>query len=311
MPPMRRRKETTEMLTVVLEELSYAGSIVLCAFYISWWRIKHYIWYDPKLKRGSLIAAALCALILFLDVLLFSFGKEVPVWLGRSAIFFLVPTAILLAVHRVAEAGKEKGERTFADRIGPLADALTDLSGIKPQDRDEALTNFVSKLLGQVHAEFTAVKKEPVTVSVMSRHTDGKLRIAYLFPLGTPYDPNVGFEPGEGGAGYCFKENTVVYIPSIRYTHGITISVATEGKKVGFRYGLKRRLYVPIAEEFEVYESFLCLPVTSPKETHAVMNVDSKDRDAFDMRDVHTLRAYARILGDGISLCARQLETKL
>ncbi len=305
MSPTPQRKETTEMLTVVLEELSFAGSIILCAFYICWWRMKHYIWYDPNLNRGALIVAAFSALILLLDILLFVFGKEVPVWLGRSAIFVLVPTALLLAVHRVAEAGKEKGERTFADRIGPLADALTGLSGIKPEDRDEALTNFVIKLLGQVQAEFTAVKKATVTVSVMSRYPDGKLRIAYLFPPGTPYDPNVCFDPGEGGAGYCFKENTVVYIPSIRYTHGITISVVTDAGRVGFRYGLKRRLYVPISEEYEVYESFLCLPVTSPKATHAVMNVDSIDRDAFDMRDVHTLRAYARILGDGISLCAR------
>ncbi len=308
MSPIPQRKETTEMLTVVLEELSFAGSIILCAFYICWWRIKHYIWYDPNLNKGALIVAAFSALVLFLDVLLFVFGKEVPLWLGRSAILVLVPTALLLAVHRVAEAGKEKGERTFAERIGPLADALTDLGGIKPQDREEALTNFVSKLLGQVHAEFTAVKKVPVTVSVMSRHADGKLRIAYLFPPGTPYDPNVCFEPGEGGAGYSFKENTVVYIPSIKYTHGITISVVTLAGRVGFRYGLKRRLYIPIPEEYEVYESFLCLPVTSPKETHAVMNVDSRDRDAFDLRDVYTLRAYARILGDGISLCARRLE---
>jgi hypothetical protein len=41
MSPPPQRKETTEMLTVVLEELSFAWSIILCAFYICWWRMKH------------------------------------------------------------------------------------------------------------------------------------------------------------------------------------------------------------------------------------------------------------------------------
>lgn len=311
MSSLPRSNETTEIVKVVGEELRFALNIVFCAFYICWWRAKHYIWYDPKLKRGALFVAALSALVLLLDLLLFFIGKEIPSWLGPSAIIFLVPTALVLTLHRVGEVRKVERERSFANRIVPLADALTEFSEVKPENKEEALTDFVSKLLKQVHEEFGEVKKASITASVMSKDKDGKLRIAYLFPPGTPYDPNVCFKPGQGGAGYSFQENTIVYVPSIRYTHGITISIVSEQGVPGFRYGLKRRLYVPISKEFEIFESFLCLPVTSKMGTHAVMNVDSKNRDAFDLRDIYTLRAYARILGDGILLSAKDLMTKL
>ena len=311
MPSAPRSNETTEMVEVVGEELRFALNIVMCAFYICWWRTKHYIWYDPKLKKRSVVVAAISALVLFFDLLLFFLGKEIPVWVGRTAIVFLLPTALILTLHRVGETRKVERERSFADRIAPLADALTELSGVTPENKDDFLTGFVSKLLKQVHEEFGEVKKGSITASVMSKDKDGKLRIAYLFPPGTSYDPNVCFEPGQGGAGYSFQESTIVYIPSIRYTHGITISIVSEKGVPNFRYGLKRRLYVPISKEFEIFESFLCLPVTSKMGTHAVMNVDSRDRDAFDLRDIYTLRAYARILGDGISLTAKDLIAKL
>ncbi len=299
------RQESTKILTVVLEELLFAWRVILCAFYICWWRSKHYLWYDPKLNRGAVIVGASSALLLLLDIVLFLFGKEAPTWLGRSAILILIPTALLLTVHRVAEVGKSKKEISFASHVEPLADALTDLVGMAPQERDNALTEFVAKLLKQIHEDFVKSKNISVTISVMPCQSDGKLRISYLFPLGTEYDPNVTFKPGEGGAGYSYQEVAVVYVPSIVYKHGIIISVPkVEAKSPKVTYGLKRRLYVPIAPEYELFESFMCLPVTSRKKTHGVINVDSKVRDAFDINDVHVLRAYARILGDGISLCA-------
>jgi hypothetical protein len=177
-----QREESTELLTAVCEELLFAWRIILCTFYISWWRIKHYIWHDPKLNRGALIVGAISATILLLDILLFLFGKEAPTWLGRSAIFVLVPTALLLTLHRIGEARKVNKERSFASHVEPLVDALTELSRVAPQDRDKALTDFVTKLLGQIHDDLARVKRVPVTVSVMPRYRDGKLRIAYLYP---------------------------------------------------------------------------------------------------------------------------------
>src|SRR5205823_7748189 len=106
--------ESTDILTVVREELEFAWRVVVCASYVCWWRTKHYLWYDPKLSRGALIVGAVSALALLLDVLLYVFGHDAPSWLGRYAIFVLVPTALLLAIHRVGEAAKQKRELSFA-----------------------------------------------------------------------------------------------------------------------------------------------------------------------------------------------------
>jgi hypothetical protein len=316
-------EESTEVLTVLGEELSFAWHIILCAAYICWWRIKHYIWYDSKVNRGAKVIIAISALALLPESLLFIsprhaifakyviftrlvaiFEKYIPPWLGPSAFVLLLLTAALLTMHKVAEAAKTKKERSFADHVGPLFDALTELK-IAHDDHDKALTDFVAKVLSQVHDDFARAKRDSLTVNVMSRHPDGKLRIAYLYPVGTRYDPNICFEPGKGGAGYSYAQNAIVYVPSIRHMHGILVRVSRSNGKTNISYGLKRRVYLPIADELEVFESFLCLPVISLRgETHAVMNVDSKTRDGFDMEDVHVLRAYARMLGDGISICS-------
>jgi len=133
---------------------------------------------------------------------------------------------------------------------------------------------------------------------------DGKLRMVYLFPVGTGYDPAISFEPGEGGAGYSYAQNAVVYVPSIKYKHGIIVKPSSNDDAI--HYGLKRRIYMPIAKEYEVYESILCLPITSVRAngTIGIMNIDSRRRDAFNIDDIHLLRAYARMLGDGIAVCS-------
>lgn len=299
---MRQRRESTEIIVAVREELRFAVRIVLCAIYVCWWRTKHYVRYDPKLNRGAKVAAAGSALVLFLDLLLFFLHRDLALWLGKFAIVVLVPTAAVLFLHRFAETKRRDKESSFAKRIVPVVDLLREVAS--SDKKEEALENFVSKLLNQVYEDFAA--RKPTNVNVMFPCGDGKLRILYLFPPGTKYDPEVSFEPGEGGSGYSYKETKTIYIPAITYRHGIIIALPEVSDESGkIQYGLKRRLYVPISEEYEIYESILSMPVTSPVGTHAVLNLDSEFPDAFDSQDIYTLAAYARILGDGFSLCAQ------
>jgi hypothetical protein len=297
------REEPTNILAVVREELQFAWRIVLCALYISLWRLKHYIWTDTKLNKRSSILAAFASFILFVEILLSVFHKEVGVWLGGSAIAVLVPTASVLVLHRVGELGKKRKENSFARRVAPLVDAFYDLSksmAAPVLEKQGKLDSFVLMLLGQLCEDIAAGKRTPVSASIMMREPgNGPLRIVYLFPVGTKYDPAIRFELGVGAAGFCYDKARTVYIPSITYMHGIVI-----GELAGeVEYGLKRRLYAPIAEEYEIYQSILCLPVTSREgATHGVLNVDSKSVDFFSIQDVDVLRAYARILGDAISL---------
>src|ERR1700730_13141440 len=132
------REESTETLSVIREELGFAWRIVICAFYISWWRTKHYLWFDAKLNKGAKIAAATAALILlFYEVMSSVFQREISVWLGRFAIVVLVPTALLLLVHRIQEMRKREKEVSFAGRVGTLVDALIAITGEPTRDKRE------------------------------------------------------------------------------------------------------------------------------------------------------------------------------
>jgi GAF domain len=297
-------QDSKKVFAVVREELRFASHIVVCAFYISVWRMKRYLWTDSKLRRSAGVVAIVASCVLLGEILLTLFHREVTAWLGKSAVLVLVPAAAILIVHRAGEFRSNRKEVSFAKRVTELVDAFLELGrslNSALPEKQASLDGFVQALLTQLCGDLSVEGKRPVTASIMMLDKpEGALRIVYLFPVGTKYDPDIGFKPGEGAAGYCYEKSRTVYIPAIRYMHGIVIGeVAGE-----LEYGLMRRLYVPIAEEYEVYDSILCLPVTSKGQglTHGVLNVDSVHPDAFNMQDVDVLRAYARVLGDAISL---------
>ncbi len=97
----------------------------------------------------------------------------------------------------------------------------------------------------------------------------------------------------------------IVYIPAIKYMHGIIVGFPEVGTSGGrdVTYGLKRRLYVEIDKKYETFASILSLPVTSPLGIHGILNIDTKMSDAFNSEDIHTLTPYAETIGLGISLC--------
>jgi hypothetical protein len=300
---MDQSHDSTEILPVIREELGFAWHTVRCALYISWWRLKQYVLSDPKPRKVAKIGAAISGMVLFLDLVLFFLHKEIALWLGGLAVFVLIPAGIVLAFHRVEEAIKMERESFFAQRVTRFVDAFHEINKASPENKQAALDNFVSDVLEQISADFA--DRLPTNVNLMFPSDDGKLRIVYLFPAGTNYDPNICFDPGEGGAGYSYKEAKAVYVPSIKYMHGIIIKLPSDAEKQEITYGLKPRLYRAISPEYEVYESILTLPVTSPMGSHAVLNIDSKRSDAFNMRDIHMLTAYSRMLGDGISMCPK------
>ncbi|HVI07335.1 MAG TPA: GAF domain-containing protein [Candidatus Binatia bacterium] len=303
MPDTKAQDENEKILAVVMEEFRFASRVVVCAFYISWWRIKRYIWTDSKLRTSATVAALLASCVLLVEILLTFFHHEVAGWLGKFAAVVLVPAASILIIHRVEEFHSRQKESSFARRVTPLVDAFADLSravNAPPEQQEKQLDAFVQKVLTQICEDIGGGAKNPVTTSIMMYdEAEQALAIVYLFPVGTKYDPAIRFKTGEGAAGFCYQKGKTVYIPSIRYMHGIVIGEA--GNEVS--YGLRRRLYIPIVKEYEIYESILCLPLTSGRGgTEAVMNVDSTRADAFSMHDVDVLKAYARILADAISL---------
>ena len=306
-------EEYPPILEVVGEELGSAWRIMRCASYVLWWRVKHYLWADPKLHQAVQIAAASSAFVLFLDVLivllqrelpslLAVFRGEVPAWFGGAALIVLAIAALLLLLHRVEEAKRGKRKISFPGRVATLVDALTAVAEADVNAKTVALDDFVTKVLSQIRLDFGEERKIEVNVNLMLKKEDGKLRIIYLYPPGTKYDPELCFDPGEGVAGFVYKASKIIYVPSIKYMHGIVIGIPDDGDSSRIRYGLKRRLYMAVSPNYEIFRSILCLPAVSHKKTHAVLNIDCQRTDAFNYEDIYVAKAYSRILADGISL---------
>jgi hypothetical protein len=298
-------EECTEPFVVLQREMRLALRIIVCAMYILWWRGKHLILSDDRLKKGAKWAVIPSAVVLFLDIVLFFFHTELAIWLGGAALGVLVITALVLMLHRFLEALSKQTGSSFTTRIGPVVDALSDAAATPHERQREALDVFVEILFKNIHE--CLQERIRVNVNLMFPDANGNLRIVYLYPIGTIYDPEFSLKPGEGAAGYCFQKGEIVYVPAIRYAHGILVTLPTleDGADAKIKFGLKPRLYVQIERQFEIFASIVSLPITSPLGKHAVLNVDSSRADAFNFSDINILNAYARVLGRGIAACSR------
>jgi hypothetical protein len=300
-------KESTEIWGVVWEEIEFAWRIVRSALYVCFWRARHYLWRDPDSRKLAKRGLRISAVVLFIKIVLFLFLPEIASWLAVllgsvAAMAVLLLSSFVLALHHLHEAAANVKQLSLAQHIRPARDLMLKIAKAPPDQKQQALDSFVESLLTLMHRDFA--ERLPTNVNAMFPDHEGKLRIVYLVPVGTKYDPDICFDPGQGGAGFCFQESNIVYIPDIRYMHAIIVGMPSDGAGRGkIKYGLKRRLYVPIQPEFEVYRSIVCVPITSPSGTHGVLNLDSTLSDAFDSHDFHVLNAYASLLGYGISVC--------
>jgi GAF domain len=277
-------EESTEILAVLREELKLAWRVVLCAIYVLLWRARHYLLKEPAITKATAFVALVATLVLGVEIVLFFYHVELARWLGTTAISVLVPCTILLILHRVSEIKTERDEHIFTKQFSTLADAREAIAEAAATEKKVALDQLVAKVLEMICSDFA--RRCPANLSAMFPAKDGRLRIVYLYPVGTKYDPDFSLEIGEGCAGYCFKTKNIVYIPSIRYMHGIIVAVPAYGAR----------------EEYEIYNSILSVPIVSRSGIHGVLNIDSKYADAFDNHDFHLLKAYGRAIGEGISL---------
>jgi hypothetical protein len=302
---VRDNEESTEPLVVLLEEARLAWRVIICAIYVLWWGGKHFILSDDRVKKGVKWAVIPSAAVLFLDIVLYFFHAEIAVWLGGAALVVLILTALALMLHRFVEAVSKEAQSSFTARIGPVIDALSDAAEAPREMQRKALDVFVEILLKHIHEQLQ--ERTPANVNLMFPDANGNLRIVYLYPVGTIYDPDFSLKPGEGAAGYCFQKGEIVYVPAVRYAHGIlvTLPAMEDGTEAKIKFGLKPRLYVQIESQFEIFASIVSLPITSPLGKHAVLNVDSTRADAFNFSDINMLNAYARVLGRGIGACSR------
>jgi len=318
---MPNQTDSTDILPVLRQEIGFALQTVRCAFYVVWWRLKHYVWSDAKFYKGTRVTAAILALAFFIETVLFSFHKEIAVWLGSLTFLLVIPTSGILAIHRIEEAVNNEREPLLRQHAEEVTKDMVELSKTRTV---EALNKFMLEQLAKIVERFGSKINDSPNVMLLKPEIS-KLVVVYATDP-NKYPKGLCFEPGSGAAGYCYQEMATVYIPRVKYSHGIIVTLpGRPAQRTGdgantapdskpqpetkpvvkkVKYGLKPRLYYPIEPEFENYQSILSIPILVNGSRYAVLNIDSARPDAFKMVDIENLRYYAAIIGGGAALCS-------
>ena len=326
---MPNQTNSTDILPVLRQELGLAVQTLRCAIYVGWWRLKHYVWSDAKFYRGAKITGAILAFAFFVEMVLFFFHIELSVWLGGLIFVLVIPTTGIIAIHKIEEAINKDREPLLRKHAEEVAWQMVKLSKVKLSkgDTTQALSDFIEEQLTKIVERFQSKINDSPNVMLL----DTKIsKLVIVYGNGEKKYPNeLCFELGAGAAGFCYQETATVYIPRVRYSHGIIVTSPDEPtekngnrrpdvkhngqhqaerkatlKKI--RYGLKPRLYFPIDSQFENYQSILSIPIPVNGSPYAVLNVDSARPDAFKMVDIENLKYYAAIIGAGAGLCSTE-----
>jgi hypothetical protein len=171
------------------------------------------------------------------------------------------------------------------------------------EDAETHLQNsheFVLKVLIAFRSVFEELKD--LNFNVMTLDPDERLRIKFCHPPEAvqKYPPDFSLGLGEGGAGTAIQRNLIVYIPAIRYRHGISVSLPgnpdVDGRIVEKRtYDLLDQVYQPAP--LEPYRSILSVPVYIGEYPLGVLNIDGMRQNAFGEFYFDPIDIAAKLVG--------------
>jgi hypothetical protein len=224
----------------------------------------------------------------------------------------LLMIEIFVLLHHWDEHGKRGRESSLLYGLGLLLADLTAQNAIFAHlDGDErfvAAGDFYRKFYEAFAAFLQEREIEGLDVSIMRfDQSDNCLKIVGIVPI----PPRIvgDFQPrsGVGGAGNAFKSGNLIYLPSIRYGHGIEYEVSPPDPKNSGAETHPRRdekvqmklipqVYVPVAKE--PFKSIVSVPITNAfSERIGVVNYSSSHSNAFSTAEFNLLLLSGRILG--------------
>jgi hypothetical protein len=209
----------------------------------------------------------------------------------------IVLLALFMLRHRLKEFSGLKRKPVFLSNTNVLLGevAALDFNIADTIVRETRLNTFIMKVLIGFGAAFKDIGN--VQLNVMFPDDGGCLRIRNRYPSEAQYDLNLALRPNEGGAGVAFERNSMVYIPRIRFRHGIMISVPTPSPDgVVIEYDLLESVYVPAQPE--PYKAILSAPVRSATgEVVGILNLDLRRSNPFSEFDFLTAQVAASFIG--------------
>ena len=259
-----------------------------CYIYILWWTIRFAAgrWATESVIVVMLLASGMVVLEIGSDI----FRKHIeflhlPLWAEVSILLL----ASWLVYHRLKEFQHAKEESLLANSVALLFEEIAQLHFVSGEKGNYlALQNFVHKVLIAFLSVYGS-RRHP-QMNVMLQSSDSRLRIHFVEPAAARYQEGISFKSGEGGAGTAFSRGVTVYIPAIRFRHGISI---VEGK-----YELLHFAYEH--STIEKFSSVICAPIQCRGLIFGVLNVDSRRQNAFDMTDIYVAEVCASAVGMAI-----------
>jgi hypothetical protein len=264
------------------EPFSRLSYIISSYIYIKWWVFRTNIRadYGKHIEKGAGFLLCLYLLLFLGEVGLEMMGLE----MARSESLVLQGVFLVLVCvalwGRFSEWRQDREEVYFAGTAEKVVGLFSLTEATK---RDRAI---ITDLLALFRANFEA--KGVVNANV-AMPDEGGLRVKYVYPPEAAYDQNLVLPEGVGGAGACYVESAVVYIPSVHYRHAVIEDPGSDRP-----YALISDCYQPC--DVQDFKSVLCAPITIYGQRYGVLNFDSKSRNMFNIRDFAQARFFAFVM---------------
>jgi hypothetical protein len=275
----------------------------VCCSYLVWWSISLPV--RRLLAASAISVLGLSSLFFVFEGISTLFHREIlttefPLWVQ----IVIVLLAGGMVFHRAEEwkRQKQKWDLAFALRflipeIRHFGDDIA--SGC---DKKAKFMELAEKIMSAFSAIFRETKEVKLNLMILGK--DKELRFLCFYPetAQATYSTQP-FSLGKGGAGTACKSGLLVYIPAVRYRHGISILL---GGSISADMRLAmRRTYDFLDLVYEVSErqpfrSILCVPVRVNSKYEGVLNLDCMSQNAFGEFDFDLADVAAALIGMAI-----------
>ncbi len=263
-----------------------------------------YIWLWSKRQRFRRLASRLYSPAGYVGLGVFGFEiilevahvtgvlRAVTHWVSLGVLFIL----IMLVGYKRRESREQRRHEVFLESAHLAVNALDRLAFDSAKNRLRDLRDCIDSILGILLDTFAW--KGSLNTNVMLPQEDETLKIEFVRVCpGVKYCKDFVPKPGEGASGLCFLNRAIVYVPNIKYKHGVELRF--EG--VNIRPTVQTEVYVKVPPEFESYRSVLCAPVAAHHKCFGVLNLDSHAVDPFDEKDYFAVAFFGAIIALALS----------
>lgn len=262
-----------------------------------------YFWFWSKRQRFRRLVCKLYSsagvvgiIVIILDIVLSLFHvasvfRGISHWTSIGVLLLLV----LLIGYKRKELLQQRRHEVFLESAPMVVNYLDKLVLDKStKNKSEELRNCIDPILRMLLATFAW--KQSLNANVMLPTEGGTLKIEFLQACeGIDYDKGFAPKLGEGGAGLCFQNQAIIYLPNIERRHAVELKLGN-GK---ITQTVQTEVYVKVPKE--CFKSILCVPVVARCKCYGVLNLDSRRSDPFDERDYFVVAFFGAIIGLALS----------